>query len=187
MLPVNQFPPFQSNSLPKSNRDAGLRRIFNHLGQSLARDQLVQQTTSDLRRLLQIDRVVIYHFYSQWQGRVTFESLGDRRFSIYGSTGPDDCFNQGYAQMYLAGRVNAIADIATAEIEDCHRQFLQGLEVRANLVVPILVKNRLWGLLIAHHCQRPRSWSPEDVQAMQQGARTLAQSSVIHGQLADGE
>ncbi|NEQ55846.1 MAG: GAF domain-containing protein [Leptolyngbya sp. SIO3F4] len=147
----------------------------------MQRDQLVQKTTDELRSFLQVDRVVIYYFYNQWEGQVTFESLSDRKFSIYGSTGPDQCFNDEYAELYLAGRVRAIPDIKTEAIEPCHRDFLSNLDVRANLVVPILTTQGLWGLLTAHHCQGAKSWSEVDIKRMQEGALTLASAPSIKG------
>jgi GAF domain-containing protein len=154
--------------------DQKLQRIADHLATTLARDTLVQRTVNNLRDTLQVDRVVLYYFYGEWDGRVTFESLSSSELSIYGSKGPDACFNDEYAAMYQAGRVKAIADIETEAISTCHRDFLRSLHVRANLAVPVLNRRRLWGLLIAHHCQSPRSWSSSDIEAMRQGAQTLA-------------
>ena len=79
--------------------DLGLNKILNRLSDTLARDTLVQKTTDELRELLQVDRVVLYYFYRPWSGQVTFESLSENKFSILGSTGPDECFNGEYAAL----------------------------------------------------------------------------------------
>ncbi|WP_392531911.1 GAF domain-containing protein [Nostoc sp. C117] len=160
----------QSNNHPEQ----GLQKLLDRLVKSIERNELVRQTTNQLRELLQVDRVVLYYFYGQWQGQVTFESLSSQEFSILGSTGPDDCFNDEYAALYLAGRVRAIADIELEPIELCHRDFLRSMQVRANLVVPILIPRGLWGLLAAHHCQGSHDWSPLDIEIMQTAAQTLA-------------
>jgi len=159
--------------------DIGLQKVIDRLASTLNRDSLVQETTTDLRDFLQVDRVVLYYFYREWEGRVTFESLSKNKFSIFGSTGPDECFNGEYAAMYEAGRVRAIADIEIEPIQACHRDFLRSMQVRANLVVPVLNNRRLWGLLVAHHCQDTRSWSPSDIEAMQKAAETLAMAPSI--------
>ena len=159
--------------------DPGLKQVVNHLASTLARDALVQETTDNLRNFIQVDRVVLYYFYREWEGRVTFESLSKSEFSIFGATGPDECFNGDYAAMYEAGRVRAIADIETEPIAVCHRDFLRSMQVRANLVVPVLNRRRLWGLLIAHNCQDTHSWIPSDLEAMQKGAQTLASAPSI--------
>lgn len=146
---------------------------------NLERDSLVQSTVQDLQAALQVDRVVLYYFYRAWNGQVVAESLRSPEFSILGSSGPDDCFNQSYAALYLAGRVRAISDIEQEPLEPCHRDFLRSLQVRANLVVPVLVDQQLWGLLIAHHCSDAHIWSIQDVNTMRQGALTLATAPAI--------
>jgi GAF domain-containing protein len=170
-----------SESDPNSNRhsDLGLKVILNRLVRTMERDALVRQTTNELRELLKVNRVVLYYFYNQWEGQVTFESLSSPEFSILGSTGPDNCFNNDYAAMYLAGRTKAIANIETEPIEGCHREFLRDMQVQANLVVPVLIPRGLWGLLAAHHCQSTRSWLSTDIETMQNGASILATAPCI--------
>ena len=159
--------------------DASLQRITSRLYKTLRKDVIVQSTTDNLRQKLQVDRVVLYYFYRQWEGQVTFESLKDNSLSIIGETGPDQCFNGDYAAMYLAGRVRAVPDIETEPIHECHRDYLRKLNVRANLVVPILNSQGLWGLLIAHHCTGQREWLPADIELMKEGAKTLANAGAI--------
>lgn len=168
--------PFPERLNPDSELrgDPRLQQVISRLSSTLDRDQLVQQVTSDLQRQLSADRVLLYYFYREWKGQVTFEALSHPEFSLFGATGPDECFNAEYASLYLAGRVRAIANIETEPIAECHRDFLRNLEVRANLVVPVLTPNGLWGLLVAHQCQSTHSWSDTDIAAMQQGANTLA-------------
>ncbi len=156
-----------------------LRKVSNRLIATIERDDLIRTTTRALRELLQVDRVVLYYFYRRWRGQVTFESLGPEAKAILGSTGGDDAFTDDYAAMYEAGRVRAIPDIELEPIQPCHRDFLRNLKVRANLVVPVLTAKGLWGLLIAHHCQASRTWSPTDLEAMQQAAETLAKAPAI--------
>ena len=171
------FPEFENRS--NHHPDEGLQKLLNRLVVKIERDELVRQTTNNLRESLQADRVVLYYFYEQWQGQVTFESLSADKYSILGSTGPSDCFNQEYAALYLEGRIRAIADIELEAIQDCHRDFLRSIQVRANLVVPILIPRGLWGLLVAHHCQNSRDWTLTDIELMLTGARTLATDSNI--------
>lgn len=169
----------RTNFSPEKQTKRQLSNVFERLSQNLERDTLVQETTRDLREQLQVDRVVLYYFYRQWYGQVTFESLNDEKYTIFGSTGPDECFNQEYAALYEAGRIRAIADIEVEPIQSCHRDFLRQLQIRANLVVPVLTPKGLWGLLIAHHCQDVRPWSATDIEAMQMGAAKLATASSI--------
>ena len=148
--------------------------ILARMSRRMQQDELVQKTVDQLRESLQVERIVLYHFYCEWEGQVTFESLSDRQFSILGLKGPDQCFTDEYASLYLAGRVRAIANILTEPMNDCHRDFLSNLQVRANLVVPVLPNQRLWGLLIAHSCQKVRSWSEAEIEEMKTAGQALA-------------
>ncbi|MGB7085704.1 MAG: GAF domain-containing protein [Phormidesmis sp.] len=173
-----RFDPERHTS-PETSELTQIQTILQRLHSTLERDQVIQSITDELRKFLQVNRVVLYYFFREWEGRVTFESLSDQTFSILGSTGPDECFNEEYAQLYLEGRVRAIADIKAEAIAPCHREFLQQLRVRANLVVPILTQKGLWGLLVAHHCKSTKDWSAADIEQMKQGALKLANASSI--------
>lgn len=154
--------------------DPSLERIIDRLHKQLGRDSLIQTTTDRLQQTLKVDRIVLYYFYCKWSGKVTFESLSDKKYSILGSSGPDECFNGEYARLYQAGRVRAISDIETEAIALCHQDFLRELQVQANLVVPIINERGLWGLLVAHQCRSTHLWSPDEIMAMQVAAGNLA-------------
>ncbi|MGB3512571.1 MAG: GAF domain-containing protein [Microcoleaceae cyanobacterium] len=159
--------------------DRDLEKLANRLANNVARNTFIQETIDDIRHYLQVDRIVLYYFYREWKGQVTFESLSHRKFSIYGSTGADECFNDEYAAMYKDGRVRAIENIELEPIHPCHRDFLRSINVKANLVVPVLNSRRLWGLLVAHQCQDVRCWSKFDLQVMQKAAVILATAPAI--------
>ncbi|MEO0536428.1 MAG: GAF domain-containing protein [Cyanobacteria bacterium P01_A01_bin.123] len=161
-----------------SSPDPGLRQVFRRLSNTMERDRLVQQIVAGLRETFQVDRVVVYYFYRRWRGQVVYESLSQPQLSIFGSTGADDCFNQDYADLYLKGRINAIADIKQANIHPCHTEFLQSIAVQANLVAPVITEQGLWGLLVAHHSQ-PRPWDTADIETIRQASQQLAAAPSI--------
>ena len=159
--------------------DSGLEKLLHRLSSNLEEDRLVQNITNNIRNKLSVDRVVLYYFYRQWEGRVTFEALSDNKYSILGSTGPDECFNGEYAALYLNGRIRAIANVEDASIAECHRKFLEDIQVKANLVVPVLTNSGLWGLLVAHHCQSTFDWSEEHIETMKAGAAELSKARTV--------
>ncbi len=165
----------------KRTDEYSLQRVLKNLSLTLERDELVQQTLQQIRTQLAVDRVVLYYFYQQWKGQVTSEALSTPQLSIIGSTGADECFNDEYAALYLDGRIRAIDDIESAQLGECHKDFLRGLQVQSNLVVPVLTKNRLWGLLIAHQCYTTRCWSSEAQQILSQAAASLATAPSVQG------
>jgi GAF domain-containing protein len=162
-----------------NSQKRGLNEVLNRITNKLQQDSVVNDTLREIRTFLNVDRVVLYYFYSQWKGQVTFESITDEKFSIICSTGADDCFNLEYAALYLAGRIKAVDNIETAELSDCHRDFLRSLQVQSNLVAPVLSKGNLWGLLVAHHCQNVRPWLSTDIDYIRQYSISLGASPTI--------
>lgn len=152
----------------------GLSKVLTRLTNRLKQDSLVHDSLHELRDILDVDRVVLYYFYSHWKGQVTFEALSDYKYSIICSTGPDDCFNWKYAELYLGGRIYFTDDIDDAQISECHRDFLRSLQVRSNLVAPVIIEGNLWGLLVAHHCRDIKKWQPSDVQSIRQYSQGLS-------------
>ncbi|MEN9232918.1 MAG: diguanylate cyclase, partial [Gloeomargarita sp. DG02_1_bins_92] len=59
---------------------------------------------------------------------------------------------------------------------------VQRLGMQAFLAVPVVLGERLWGLLTAHHYSTPRSWLPHEVNMLQQLTMQLA-SAIQQAQL----
>ncbi|HEY9596308.1 MAG TPA: GAF domain-containing protein, partial [Cyanophyceae cyanobacterium] len=132
--------------------------IAQRIRQSLNLEQILERTVTEVRQVLQTDRVIIFRFQPDWSGKVVVESVNAHWSSILGEIIHDPCFKDSYIAPYQQGRIKAIEDIHTANLSQCHIDLLTRFQVRANLVVPILHKDQLWGLLIVHHCSEPRQW-----------------------------
>jgi signal transduction histidine kinase len=83
--------------------------------------------------------------------------------------------------MYVQGRKTAIDDIYKADLSECHIGLLEAFQVRASLIVPILLTidravslPKPWGLLIVHQCQNPRQWIDEEGLFLEQISVQLA-------------
>ncbi|NEQ45520.1 MAG: PAS domain-containing protein [Leptolyngbya sp. SIOISBB] len=147
-------------------RQGLINRISTQIRDSLELMPLLQTTVETVRSQLITDRVVVYRFKPDWTGEVIVEDCEPNWRSTLGEIGMDNCFPQGLADHYAQGNVRKIPDIYHAGFDTCHVQYLEKLQVRANLIVPILLKNQLWGLLIAHECRAPRQWTIEEVELL---------------------
>lgn len=143
-----------------------INQISHQIRQSLKLEQILQTTVCQLRQLFEADRVLIYQFHEHWQGQVIVEDVLSPWSSTLGSMEADNCFLEGYAQLYQQGRCRAIADIQTEGLDPCHVAYLEQLSVRSNLIVPILVQEDLWGLLIAHQCSAVRQWTQSEMELL---------------------
>lgn len=155
-------------------------------------DQILQVITAGARQLLACDRTLIYQFEFDMSGTVVAESVLPKWTSGMGLTLEDNCFQgeQSYqTHKYIQRHKMVVADITSAGLSDCHLRMLQQFQVKANLVVPIIIhsvatdESKLWGLLIAHHCQATHDWQPEELALLDelavQGAIAIQQTDLI--------
>ncbi|MEA5448738.1 EAL domain-containing protein [Leptolyngbya sp. CCNP1308] len=158
--------------------------VTQRIRQSLDLTEILQTTADEVRQLFEVDRVVIYRFEPDWSGLVAVESLAEESSSILGFHVMDTCFQTTHADYYQQGNTRAIENIETAGLQPCHVEMLRSLNIRANLVVPILQKEQLWGLLIAHQCSHTRQWQQSEVnlfyQLASQAAIAIQQSELYH-------
>jgi PAS domain S-box-containing protein len=154
-------------------RSAEKERLVTQIAQrihhSLDLDDVLQATVQEVNQFLQTDRVLILRFGPDLaSAQVMSEAVEAPWTALLSSSFHDHCFAQDYAERYRQGRVSAVADFDAVELEPCYREFLRGLQVRANLIVPILRDDALWGLLVAHHCCAPRSWQRDEIDLLKQ-------------------
>lgn len=158
--------------------------VTQRIRQSLELDEILQTTANEVRKLFEVDRVVIYQFDPDWSGFVAVESLAQGCQSILGFHVMDSCFQSTKAAYYHQGNTRAISNIETAGLSPCHVDLLRSLNIRANLIVPILQQERLWGLLIAHQCSNTRRWQQPEInlfnQLAGQAAIAIQQSELYH-------
>ncbi|MFB8787885.1 MAG: adenylate/guanylate cyclase domain-containing protein [Potamolinea sp.] len=163
-------------------RERLLSEISQRIRKSLNLAKILNTTVSEVRQLLQTDRVLLYQFFEDWSGIVAVESVSTKELSILNTTITDPCFRESSTQLYQQGRILVTEDIYTAGMTACHVDFLANFKVRANLVVPILQGENLWGLLIAHQCSGPRQWEQFEVDLLKQLSTSIA-IAIQQGQL----
>jgi PAS domain S-box-containing protein len=159
----------------QAEREQLMRTISQRIRQSLHLQDILDATVKEVQSLLQVDRVIIYQFAPDMSGKIMAESVSSGWTVALGAEIKDTCFQSGAGLEYHQGRKRAIANIYTAGLTNCHIQLLERFEVKANLVVPILLEKAgensiscLWGLLIAHQCSTPREWEENQLDLLEQ-------------------
>ncbi|MBE9035735.1 GAF domain-containing sensor histidine kinase [aff. Roholtiella sp. LEGE 12411] len=161
-------------SLRQSERRSQLfAEITVKIRETLQIEDILRTTVTEVQKLLQADRVLIFQLWADGSGTVVQEAVLPGWPVILGKNLFDSCFKEEYLERYRQGRVSAIEDIESAYIRPCHREFLQQFAIRANLVVPILVREGIWGLLLAHQCATPRRWNSFETELLQQLANQI--------------
>ena len=151
-----------------------LNEITSRMRETLDPQQIYKATLKSTRDALQVDRTIIYLFDQNWRGTIVAESVAPGFPAALGAQIADPCFAQTYVEKYRKGRVQATNNIHEAGLTDCYLGQLEPFQVKANLVVPILVEDALLGLLIAHQCSAPRQWQEGEINFFQQVAIQLS-------------
>jgi GAF domain-containing protein len=150
-----------------AERERILFDVVAKIRQSLDLDTIFQTTAKEVRQSLNADRVGVFRFEPNSgfnDGEFVSEDLLPEYPSALAAKVRDHCFGEQYAIHYHQGRVQAVADIYNAGLQDCHVQILARFQIKANLVVPLLKGNQLWGLLCINQCSHPRHWTDEEIQ-----------------------
>ena len=136
---------------------------------------------AEVRNFIKSDRVIFYQLDSQSWGTVVAESVAADFPRTLGVQFDDPCFAKEYIEKYQRGRIQAVSNIYEANLTSCHLQQLEPYEVKASLVLPVVLEysltdqpEKLAGLLIAHQCSGTRIWTQSDIDYLQQTAYQLA-------------
>ncbi|MHC5856271.1 sensor histidine kinase [Nostoc sp.] len=186
----------------QTERERLVSQIAHQIRKSLELEEVLTTTVAEVREFLQADRVLIYRLWENGTGSAITETVLPEYTTILGETFPPEVFPREYHQAYSLGKTRAIANVDQADVEPCLAEFVKQFGVKAKLVVPILQENRqgdkqqdsktpastpyLWGLLIAHQCDRTRVWESWEIELMKQLATQVAiaiQQSELYKQL----
>ncbi|WP_346291234.1 sensor histidine kinase [Sphaerothrix gracilis] len=156
----------QRNYSQSIEAQAALLNVITKVRQSLDLNTILMTTAVEVRQLLQADRVGILRLdpVSGWgDGEFIAEAVAPEFDAALAQRVRDRCFGDHHAHQYEKGRIQALNDIYAAGLSDCHLQILERFQVRANLLIPLLEGERLWGLLCVHQCSGPRRWQQAEI------------------------
>lgn len=147
-----------------------LSGVIDRIRASRDLDTIFTSTAQEIRQSLNADRVGVFQFSpgTGWdEGNFVAEDVASGLPSALAINIHDHCFGSQYAIHYRKGKVQAVADIHDAGLSDCHIKILAQFQVRANLIVPVLEGDALWGLLCVHQCHQPRRWTMQEIEFVQ--------------------
>lgn len=154
-----------------------LNQVTTKISQNFELPEILSTTVEQVQKLIKVDRFLIYQFNNplsltnnvtsenQRKGYVQYEALASENISsVLGLTEEENCFYLPHNSIarYSKVYVHAITDIEVVYGQfPCLVELMQQHQVKAKLVVPIIVDRQLWGLLIAHHCSI-REWQDNE-------------------------
>jgi len=156
----------QNQSQRRAVQEKNLTSITNEILKATDTQSLYTTTVSTIRRVLDTDRVGVFQFYPDSghdAGEFVAEDVAAGISSALAAKVEDHCFGDRFAPKYAEGFINPISDVYKADLKECHLSILTRFDVRANLVVPLLKGDELWGLLCVHECRGPREWKEDEI------------------------
>jgi len=160
-----------------------LNQVIQKIQGSLELPAILETTVAEVRQFLEADRLLIYQCTadqprlptpsslplaadnladpSHRGGRITYESRANDTIVSVLPHSEHDCFIEPpHSQVhYHQGHPLVVNDVIAAYHHcGCLLTNLQQAQVQSLLIVPIMVDQTLWGLLIAHQCTHQRQW-----------------------------
>jgi methyl-accepting chemotaxis protein PixJ len=157
------------------------KAVREQLLSSISRAQTTQEMSTPLAYILEegraklgADRVAIYRFFPGYDGHIVGEAALPGIVSAVGERIEDAAIAPEVINGYRAGQATAIDDVMASESTADRQQLFAKLQVKSNLVVPILQGNNLLGLLVAHHCTQIHQWQESEVNYLTEFALPIA-------------
>ncbi|MDD1425997.1 CBS domain-containing protein, partial [Dolichospermum sp. ST_sed9] len=132
----------------KVEQERLIATVSAQIRSSLSLQNILDTTVTEIRGLLKCDRVIIYQFYPDFSGIVIAESIIAGGLSVLHTHPNDPCITPEYIEPYRQGQIRVVNDIYLESITLCHQETLIGFDIRAKLMIPIVVEDKLWGLML---------------------------------------
>jgi PAS domain S-box-containing protein len=158
----------------KAHREQLLNTIAEQIRSSLNISDILDTTVQEIRSLLECDRVIIYEFRPDFSGTVIAEAITDIGRSVLHSEAHDPCISPEWLEPYRQGRIRIVNDIYGEAMTLCHQEMLVGFDIRAKLMVPIVIEEQLWGLMLTSYRERPHLWTTDEIELLRQVSLQVA-------------
>lgn len=161
--------------------------ISHKIRQSLQLDQILQTTVNEIHQHLNSDRVVIYKLTGGPNGKIITEAVTPGWAALLTTEFADPCFiSKAVLAKYQQGHVRVINNTHQAELPPCYRSLQESLDIQASIILPLFLKEQLWGLLMVQQCAGPREWTSFEVDLLRQLSDQVS-IALTQGQLLESE
>jgi signal transduction histidine kinase/CheY-like chemotaxis protein len=150
-------------------RERAITEVLRKMSKTLNLEAICQLTTEAVKNLLHCDRVGIYQFLPQAEGKLIAESLNPgisprEKATTFWSNLYQEKLQQG---KYAEPEIFSLSDIQdkTGHLDETNH--LKELNIQAYFLMPVFNQDKLWGFLGVYQ-QTPRHWCLEDIRTLGQ-------------------
>ena len=176
----------------QEEQDRLISQVSAQIRLSLDLTDILKTTIREIRQLLNADRAIVYQFKTDFSAPHTVESaplyIPCQNYTIYedrrdqslpsvldSTVQPGLVIEAREWEQWHLGETILVDSISLYETRSPDQYaFYQRMKVRSVCKIPILVKGKLWGLLVAHQCQRDHRWQNREQEILKHLAEHLS-------------
>ncbi len=176
----------------QAKQEQAVSNIVQRIGSSLKLQEIFRSATQEVRKLLEVDRAIVYRFNPDWTGEVLAESAGSEWVSVMelqetdetlystemnaneqctlknlqagSALDKDTFFVNTQGGNYTRGKqFNVVNDVYAAGFSPCYLQSLEKYQAKAYIIVPIFQETKLWGLFAVYQNSATREWQVNEL------------------------
>jgi len=165
-----------SHVLQQAEQQKNWEIFFRDILAQLSVSGLVWQSLTPLlnqcQHFFQVERILLYQLKNQQY----LEAIAPGYPSVQDSGLSDLGLESIYLEEYQQGKTIAIADLEHIKLSTAQQETFARLQTKSILVVPILIKEKLWGLLCVHRAEIQAIWEEATLERFQDLAHLFALS-----------
>ena len=150
-----------------AERDRLIYEIALRIRRSLDLNEILNTTVEEVRQFLHADRVFISYFDEKGQGIAVAESVDPNFPSILGWVTENIAYKE-VQQIFELDRIRVVNDTTKVEKSAFIAEYHNRYQVKAGIGVPIMLGDKLYGILIANQCSAPREWQQCEIDLLDQ-------------------
>ncbi len=163
-----------------SGEAMGVESIATAMFSSTSPEALLKIFLTSLGEKLATNRVAIYQFIDQNEGKILVEAVSPNCPSIKNHIYPINYFGVDSTRNYPCDRPVILSDVAQITETWTVHQYWQRTQIKAMMSAPILLDestsiNQLWGLAVVQQCDRVRVWKDQEAEFLFKMSQVLSQ------------
>ncbi|WP_336779837.1 diguanylate cyclase domain-containing protein [Paenibacillus illinoisensis] len=174
-LLILEMEPSNESRTMEGNDFEWISRFFGRIKSTDSRIEASQIAAEQVKEMLGYDRVMIYEFDEQWNGKVIAEAREEQLEPFLGHHYPASDIPKQARELYLRNWLRTIVNVNYQPVEitptlqpltgkplnlslsvlrsvsPLHIEYLQNMGVGATVTISLIHDNQLWGLITCHH------------------------------------
>lgn len=150
----------------KAEREKLMMTVTDQIRSSLELQKIIDTAVREIPSLLHCHRAMVYQFHPQSSDTVVAESIAEGDRSLLDAEFAHVWVTPEWIEQYRHGQIRVVNDVYESGISPDRQEMLVSSGLRATLVVPIIVEEELWGLILASH-DRAYVWEKNGINLLQ--------------------